>query len=555
MQFWKYSVPVLATLLAAVSASGPADGDAIADPNSAVVKLTSADYESFIAENPLILAEFFAPWCGYCKVLGPEFSKAADVLEVSHPSIKLAQIDCTEEEKLCAEKGIKGYPTLKIINSGVESDYEGPREADGITKFMIEQTLPVVAEPATVKEFDEVIAAQEKAFIVQVIPPKFEDATYNSTFAEVANIKRKDLKFISISSKNLIKDLDAKLEYKFKLPKITKPEYFLIRPNEFADAVNLESTTFEKDSLINFIETESVPYFGDINRDTYMLYMNSPLPIGYFFYNSPEEREAVNAVFNKLGKAHRGKINFVGLDATLFGRHAEVLNMDPEIVPFFAIQQIAENKKYGLSQSEFPTGPSTDAIEKFVEDFFADKLEPIVKSEPLPTPEEIAASPVRKLVTYNHDEIVKNEDKDVFVKYYAPWCGHCKTLAPKWEELGAIMGSNQEDADVIIADVDHTANDVTTPFQIEGYPTLVLYPAHAEVDEKTGFKKHVLFEGMREVEQLLNFLQLNTGNKIDGQALKAKFEAEQALAAEADEEEVEEAAEAEPAAEDVHDEL
>ena len=118
MKFWTYSTKVLATLLAVVSithASGPTDGDAVADPNSAVVKLTSENFASFIEENPLILAEFFAPWCGYCKMLGPEYSKAADSLNESHPKIKLAQIDCTEDEALCMEHGIRGYPTLKII--------------------------------------------------------------------------------------------------------------------------------------------------------------------------------------------------------------------------------------------------------------------------------------------------------------------------------------------------------------------------------------------------------------------------------------------------------
>ena len=198
-------------------------------------------------------------------------------------------------------------------------------------------------------------------------------------------------------------------------------------------------------------------------------YMSSSLPIAYYFYKTPEQREAIAADLSKLGKKYRGKLNIVGLDANLYGRHAEAISMDPEIVPLFAIQQIVENKKYGINQTEHPDGPSFKVIEKFVADFFDNKVEPIIKSEPLPTEEERAANPVVKLVAHNYDEIMKNTDKDIFVKYYAPWCGHCKKLAPTWEELAEIFGSNKDDSQVVIADLDHTANDVDIPYDIKGY--------------------------------------------------------------------------------------
>ena len=44
------------------------------------------------------------------------------------------------------------------------------------------------------------------------------------------------------------------------------------------------------------------------------------------------------------------------------------------------------------------------------------------------------------VVGKNFDEIVNDESKDVLIEFYAPWCGHCKSLAPKYEELGEKVG-------------------------------------------------------------------------------------------------------------------
>ena len=64
----------------------------------------------------------------------------------------------------------------------------------------------------------------------------------------------------------------------------------------------------------------------------------------------------------------------------------------------------------------------------------------------------------------NFDELVTNTDKDVLIEFYAPWCGHCKSLAPKYDELGEKMA---EEA-VEIVKMDATANDVPSDFDVKG---------------------------------------------------------------------------------------
>ena len=86
-----------------------------------------------------------------------------------------------------------------------------------------------------------------------------------------------------------------------------------------------------------------------------------------------------------------------------------------------------------------------------------------------------------------------------FVKFFAPWCGHCKTVAPVWDQLGEEF---KDDENVAIAKLDLTANQMDT-LQVKGFPTFKLYKAgdNAELD----------FTGPRNLEAFSSFLRENMG--------------------------------------------
>ncbi|KAI5304035.1 protein disulfide-isomerase precursor, partial [Ascosphaera atra] len=231
--------------------------------------------------------------------------------------------------------------------------------------------------------------------------------------------------------------------------------------------------------------------------------MQAGIPLAYIFAETQEERDEFATMLKPVAKEHKGKINIATIDAKLFGPHAGNLNLDAEKFPAFAIQDIQNNKKYPYDQEKKITEKD---IASFVKDVLDGKVAPDVKSEPIPEKQE---GPVTVVVAKNYDEVVINNDKDVLVEFYAPWCGHCKALAPKYEELAALYADKGLTDKVTIAKVDATANDV--PEDISGFPTIKLFPAGAK-DEP------VDFANKRTVEHLAAFVRDNGKHKVDALA-------------------------------------
>jgi protein disulfide-isomerase A1 len=89
------------------------------------------------------------------------------------------------------------------------------------------------------------------------------------------------------------------------------------------------------------------------------------------------------------------------------------------------------------------------------------------------------------------------------------WCGHCKSLAPRYEKLGELFA---KEPSVVIAKVDATEND--TPAQVQGYPTILFYPAGAK-------KNPITFNGDRTEEGMSDFIYKH-GNTLKGHTSAAK---------------------------------
>ena len=140
-----------------------------------------------------------------------------------------------------------------------------------------------------------------------------------------------------------------------------------------------------------------------------------------------------------------------------------------------------------------------DNMREFVKEFLAGNLTPHRKSEDIP--EDWADKDVKYLVGENFASVAMDEDKDVLVEFYAPWCGHCKELAPAWDQLGE---KYKEHESIVIAKIDATVNELVD-VKVQGFPTIK--PSKKETN------KVVDFDGKRTMEGFVKFLESGGHNE------------------------------------------
>ncbi|GJP41521.1 hypothetical protein CLOM_g1187 [Closterium sp. NIES-68] len=146
-----------------------------------VVELTRDNFAMLVGKDKAAFVKFYAPWCGHCKKLAPDYDKFGSAFKET-ASVLVGKVDCDEHKALCSEYKVTGFPTLKWFPKGATSpeEYPGGRSVEDLVSFTNEKlgtsVKPPAAEPSDVvtlspDNFDAVVLDPSRFVLVEFYAP------------------------------------------------------------------------------------------------------------------------------------------------------------------------------------------------------------------------------------------------------------------------------------------------------------------------------------------------------------------------------------------------
>ncbi|KAL2654133.1 hypothetical protein R1flu_022261 [Riccia fluitans] len=440
-----------------------------------VVILSSSNFTDVIKSNSHVLVEFYAPWCGHCQALAPEYAEAATALK---DIAVLAKIDATAEDELAQKFDIEGYPTLIFFLDGVHRPYKGQRQKDEIVAWIKKKTGPAVTTLNSKDDAESLVEKEKTTMAIAYFPDlKGLDAEAYGAAARQDD----DVVFYQTDKKEVAEVFNFSSE---------PPALVLLK--EEAEKVSWFDGSFQRDEIIQFVAENKLPLVITFNKETSSLIFDSPIKRQFLLFADKSEFERVLPDFKLVSKAFTGKMVFVHVDLSDTEEATQITDffgIPSDKTAVIGFESKEEGRKF-LLEGEV----SLENMKKFGEGFLSDQLLPHLKSAPVP---ETNDGPVKIVVGKNLDDVVLDESTDCFLEIYAPWCGHCQSLEPTWTKLGKRLASVKS---IVIAKMDGTANEHARA-KPDGFPTLLFYPAGRKSFDP------ITYDGDRTLKEFVKFLK------------------------------------------------
>jgi len=462
-----------------------------------------------------MLVMFYAPWCGFCKRLKPDYAAAATTLKNDYALVGI-DVDKPPMMSLRMEYNITGFPTIFLFENGrVKMKYGGENNKDGIISWMKDPQPP--KEPVKEKEWSEEssevhhltdenfkeFVIDNPSTLVMFYAPwcghcKKMKPGYTEAAAELkeAGIMGKLAAIDATKEKKSAEEAGVKGfptlryysegEYKFDVNEREKDKIisFMKDPKEPPPPPPPEPQWADVVSEVNHLTDETFKNFVKKKKHTLVMFY-APW-CGHCKKAKPEFTNAAEKF------AEDSKVAFAAMDCT---EHRDTCSShDVSGYPTFKYFNYGKNsQKYmgGREEADFVT-------------FMSDPLNPSASAPSANKPkgksydEQWKEMEGWESLTFinsdNFDFVIA--DNPTLILHYAPWCGHCKKMKPDF----ALAAREVEKLKLgTLAVMDMTMQpEFAGRFDIKGYPTLKLYRNGEVIDFNAGRSKDDLVKYMKD---------------------------------------------------------
>jgi len=464
--------------------------------------LTAGEFDSSIKSFPLVFVEFYAPWCGHCKKLAPEWEKVAVLAQKD--GVPVAKVDAIAEKKLADEHQIRSFPTLKLFRGDphIAKLYNGPRTAEKMTKWLTTWKEAVLLQQPEPSVSGLRIWAGNKT--ISLLGVRSGDDTVDQKMQQVVEAASFELNPQEPHNEVPVGIIggDKELLQNFGIQGSTLPLIVLMRSFEFEDSLVVyrpgsgEGWNDSYGSFSKWLSTKRVPTLIPAQRDTERFFLQDIEPGNGLVLYFGQDAQIARIVHEQAVGASKTESRLKWVHAVddefgiSLGKNVGITKAD---YPAFVLWEFGDteddDKVYKLA-TEISGGTFQGVrIKEFIAKWQADAL-------------SAETDPVMSVSSDTFEELVINNERNVLVEFYAPWCGHCKALAPEYKQVALHY---ETDDSVAIAKMDATKHKHQSA-DIKSYPTIKLYAKgrkHQPID--LGFKAN------RNKNSLVDFVEAHRG--------------------------------------------
>ena len=189
-----------------------------------VMDLTADNFDDVVGKDAGVLVEFYAPWCGHCKSLVPEYARLGKAA-MGSKKVTVAKVNAEKHSTIGSRFGVTGFPTIKYFPAGAQTavEYEGGRDANSFVKYLNAKTganLFIAKEVTAVKvvdanNFDKIVMDTNKDVLVKFYAPWCGHCKTLAPIYEIVAKSYASEKDIVIASFNADEDMNKALAEKY----------------------------------------------------------------------------------------------------------------------------------------------------------------------------------------------------------------------------------------------------------------------------------------------------------------------------------------------------